>query len=367
MTTEDRSADVREERAARLRELLAGEELEALLVSHPPNLRYLSGFTGSTGYLFVAPDELVLVVDGRYDEQAEAEAAGAVAEVVVARDGLLAALGQVVTARPDLRTGFEAAHVSVAQRAALEQEAGDVAWSPLDGSVERLRARKDPEEVERIARAARIASDVWEPFARAIEEGDTERELAGELEHRLRRAGSDDRPFASIVASGERSALPHARPSDRAVREGDLVLADFGATFEGYVSDLTRCAVLGAADPWQREVHAAVEAARAAAVEAVEAGADVSDVDAAARDRLDEAGFAEHFDHSTGHGIGLEVHEDPSLSSRSDAILRPGNVVTIEPGVYLRGRGGVRLEDDVVVEASGTRVLTTAGRALREL
>ena len=366
MTAGRGSADVREERTARLRELLAGEDLEALLVSHPPNLRYLSGFAGSAGYLLVAPDELVLVVDGRYDEQADDEA-GTVADVVVARDGLLEALGEVLTGRTGLRAGFEASHVSVARRDALEERAGDVAWSAVDGSVERLRARKDPGEVERIERAARIASDVWGPFAGAIEEGDTERELAGELEHRLRCAGSEDRPFASIVASGERSALPHARPSDRAVREGDLVLADFGATFEGYVSDLTRCAVLGAARPWQREVHAAVEGARAAALAAVEAGAAVSAVDAAARDRLDDAGFAEHFDHSTGHGIGIEVHEDPSLSSRSDAILRAGNVVTIEPGVYLRGRGGVRLEDDVVVEASGTRVLTTASRSLREL
>lgn len=349
-----------------LRDRMAEEGLDALLVGHPPNVRYLSGFAGSAGYLVVFPDVLVLVVDGRYDEQA-AEEAGDEAEVVVSRDGLLGTAAALLAERGGPRAAFEADRLSVSDRGLLAEEAGSVDWCGAEGLVEALRTRKDAGEVERILRAARIASETWDTFTGSIEEGDTERELAGELEYRLRRAGSDDRPFASIVAAGERSALPHASPTGRPVREGDLVLADYGATVDGYVSDLTRCAVLGTAAPWQRELHAAVEEARSAALDAVADGVAVADVDDAARSALDEAGYLERFEHSTGHGIGLEVHEEPSLSRRSDAILRPGNVVTIEPGVYLRGRGGVRLEDDVLVEESGVRVLTTASRVLREL
>lgn len=356
----------RARRLERLEERLGEAGVDALLVSHLPNVRYLSGFTGSTGFLLAGGGSTTLLVDGRYEEQASGEADPTV-EVVVVRDGLVAAVAAAVSARGPLRVGLEAEHVSLRQRERLVEEAAGSDWSETTGVVEALRAVKDRGELERIARAASIASGAWEGFLGAVEEGRTERELAGELEYRLRRAGSEDRPFPSIVAAGERSALPHASPSGRPVREGDLLLADFGATVEGYVSDLTRCAVLGTAEPWQREAHGAVDAARAAAVAAVAPGEAAADVDGVVRDRLEADGYLDAFEHSTGHGIGLEVHEGPSLSRHSDEILRAGNVVTIEPGVYLRGRGGIRLEDDVVVREGGARVLTTADRALREL
>lgn len=354
-------------RLERLGGLLADARLDALLVCHLPNVRYLSGFSGSAGYLLAGGGEAVLVVDGRYEEQAAAEVHHPEVEVVVARDGLLTAVAGIVSERAPLSVGLEAEHLTLRRRDRLAEQSGEVRWDETVELVEGLRARKDEREVDRIARAARIASETWAEFLASVEEGRTERELAGELEYRLRRAGSEDRPFASIVATGARSALPHARPADRPVREGDLLLADFGATVEGYVSDLTRCAVLGAAAPWQREAHAAVEEARRAAVEAVGPGVAAAEVDRVVRDRLDAAGHLEAFGHSSGHGIGLEVHEGPALSRRSEEILRAGNVVTIEPGVYLRGRGGIRLEDDVLVDEDGARVLTTADRVLREL
>lgn len=355
------------ERLGRLESRLAEAGLDALLVGHPPNVRYLSGFSGSTGFLLVTPGAPLLVVDGRYGEQAEQETAGEV-EVGLARDGLLESVAEAAATRPGgRRIGLEAEHLTLQQRDRLGEEEGGLEWTAAAGLVKGLRARKDAGEVERIERAARLASECWEAFLPAVEEGRTERELAAELEFRLRTAGSEDRPFASIVAAGERSALPHARPSGRAVREGDVLLADFGATVEGYVSDLTRCAVLGTAAAWQRGVHEAVDGARRAAIEAAAAGTAAAEVDAAARARLGEGGWLERFQHSTGHGIGLEVHEGPSLAKSSDDILSAGNVVTIEPGVYLRGRGGIRLEDDVLVQEGGARVLTTARRDLREL
>lgn len=353
-------------RLERLREELAGRELSGLLVSHPPNVCYLSGFSGSSGLLLVGAASAVLVTDGRYEEQAAGETPAEV-EVRVGRDGLLeelaSAAGSSDAAR---RPGFEAAVVTVRGLEEL-REGLEAEWTATEGVVEALRARKDAGELRRIARAAELTSSVLERVLAAAEEGMTERELAAEVDYRLRRAGSGPPAFETIVAAGERSALPHARPSERALREGDLVLLDFGATCEGYCADLTRVAVLGAALGWQRELHEAVEAARRAAVEAVRDGRPAREVDAAARDRLGEAGWADAFGHSTGHGLGLEVHEGPSVSSRSDEILRRGNVVTIEPGVYLRGRGGIRLEDDVAVREEGARVLTDAPRGLLEL
>lgn len=355
------------DRRSRLRAALEEPGLDGLLVTHPPNVRYLSGFRGSAGLLLVLGDRTMLVVDGRYGQQAADESDPSV-EVREAGGGLLAGLGEVLDGREGtLRLGFEAEHTSVAGRSRLEEDAAGGDWRPAGELVEELRARKDPGELELLGRAAAAAERALEGLAGVLERGISEREAVAEMDHRLRREGTGPPAFDTIVAFGERTALPHADPGGRRLREGDLVLVDGGATVEGYRSDLTRMACAGPAAGWQRELHAAVDAARAAAVAAVADGRPAREVDAAARDRLAEAGRADAFTHSTGHGVGLEVHERPSLSSRSDEILREGNVVTIEPGVYLRGRGGIRLEDDVAVESDGGRLLTTADRALREL
>ncbi len=354
-------------RRTRLREGLESAGLDGLLISHPPNVRYLTGFAGSAGLLLVRAEETLLLVDGRYGEQAAEQVDDGV-EVREADAGLMDALGGVVgDGGSGPRLGFEADHTTVAGRGRLDEDAGGADWRPVEGAVEELRARKDDGELDRIARAVRAAERAWEGLREVLEEGISEREATAEMDARLRRAGTGPPAFDTIVAFGERTALPHASPGGRRLREGDLVLVDGGATVEGYRSDLTRMACAGPPAGWQREVHGAVDRARAAAVEAVADGRPAREVDAAARGRLEEAGRADAFSHSTGHGLGLEVHERPSVSSRSEAILREGNVVTIEPGVYLRGRGGIRLEDDVAVEAGRARVLTSVDRALREL
>lgn len=354
-------------RLTALRGSLADEELDGLLVSHPANIRYLSGFSGSNGLLLVRDPSVVLVTDSRYREQAEEETPPPVS-VRSASDGLLSGLTEILeggSARA--RLGFEADRVTVRRARELEERLQEIGWSGTSGLVEELRERKDAGERARIRRAAKVACDALANTLPVIEEGQSEREIVAELEYRLRLRGSGPPPFQSIVASGPRSSLPHARPGERRLREGDLLLFDTGATVEGYCSDLTRTVVLGSASRWQREVHAAVLAARNAAVALLAPGRATREVDRAAREALRETGWDDHFGHSTGHGIGLEVHERPRLHRDSEQTLREGNVVTIEPGVYLPGRGGIRVEDDVLVEEGGGRVLTDHPRGLVEL
>lgn len=352
-----------------LRAALERESLPGLLIVHPPNVRYLCGFTGSAGWLVVDREDAVLLTDLRYEEQALSEAARGV-EVRIAEEGLAGELADLLAEfgpdGPDA-LGFEAHRLTVRALRELEEGCADLEWREAGELVEDLRSRKDGDELRRIGEAARVACSVLEGMTSAVEEGMEERELAAEIDHRLRRSGSGPPPFETIVASGPRSALPHARPSDRRLREGDLLLVDFGARVDGYCADVTRTFVLGAPEGWQREIHAAVREARAAAVRALVPGTEAREVDRAARGALEEHGLGERFGHSTGHGLGLEVHEAPSLSTRSEAVLDAGNVVTVEPGVYLRGRGGVRIEDDVAVEDDGPSVLTAWPRELSEL
>ncbi|HKK09005.1 MAG TPA: M24 family metallopeptidase, partial [Gemmatimonadota bacterium] len=260
-----------------------------------------------------------------------------------------------------------AEHLSVRDRERLGEGAPGPEWRASTGLVEDLRARKDPGEVAWIERAGAMACRALERTLSHVEAGATELEVTAELEYRLREEGSEGPAFESIVAAGPRSALPHARPSDRALAEGDLLLLDFGAVAGGYRSDITRTVVIGEPSSWQLEIHGAVLAARRAALEAAAPGVPAREVDGAARASLEAAGHGERFGHATGHGLGLEVHEAPGVSRRSDAILQEGHVVTIEPGVYLPGRGGVRVEDDVLLEAGGARLLTDFPLALREL
>jgi Xaa-Pro aminopeptidase len=357
---------VRSGRIGRLREELSDDGRDGFLVSAPDNVRYLTGFSGSSGFLLVLPDRAVLLTDSRYEEQAEDEVVAGV-EVEIARDGLGTGITELVEAVGPSSLAFEADHVTVEQLRRLREGDARVSWEPTRELVEDMRAVKDADEIALLARAAGVACRALESTLPAVREGASELELVAELEYQLRRAGSGPPAFESIVAAGPRSALPHARPSERPVREGDLLLLDFGATVEGYRSDVTRTVVLGPPAPWHRDVHGAVLRAQEVGRRELRPGRPAREVDASVRDVLDDAGYAENFGHSTGHGLGLAVHESPSLSRRSEDILQRGHVVTIEPGVYLRGRGGVRIEDDVVVEEDGARVLTDAARDLREL
>jgi Xaa-Pro aminopeptidase len=342
--------------------------LDGLLVGRPANVRYLCGFSGSSGLLLVlADDAAYLITDFRYEEQAAAELPPA-ATLWLARDGLFDELAARLNQRgADLDLGFEGDELTVRSSRELREKAARAHWEETADFVAQLRAVKGAHEVSLLETAGALAERALQATLGTIEEGMTERELDAELQYRLRREGSGPLPFEPIVASGPRSSLPHAAPGERQIREKDLLLLDFGASVEGYVSDITRTFVLGRARPWQVEIHEAVLEAQAAALEVLEPGRPASQVDEVTRQVLAARELGDRFGHSTGHGIGLEVHEAPRLARRSDDVLEAGHVVTIEPGVYLPAQGGVRIEDDVVVDAQGPRLLTHLSRDLIEL
>ena len=359
-------ADRRLERQAALRAALAAEGLDALLVTHLPNIRYLTGFSGSAGLLVVAGDRTTLVTDFRYAMQGPAEAGGA-ADVEVDQKNVWDRLGKVLAGGPPGALGFEAQAVTVRD---AERLSGLTRHRlvPTTELVERLRMVKSPEEVAAIRAAASLAQDALAEVLPTVRVGQTELEIGAGLEGALRRRGSEWHPFPTIVASGPRSALPHARTSARPVGRGEWLLLDFGAQVDGYCADLTRTVVVGGrADERQRAVHELVRTAQARAVEHVRAGMTGREADALAREVIAARGFGDAFGHSLGHGLGLEVHEAPRLAPTAEAALPPHAVVTVEPGVYLPGWGGVRLEDDVYLAPEGPERLSDGRTELVEL
>ena len=358
-------------RLGRLRAALTASELDALLVTSLPNIRYLSGFSGSNALLLVLPEEALLLTDFRYAAQVRQEVHPAV-QCLIEPASLWAGLWRELPKRSGVATiAFETAH-STHQEAArfLEpgSEGGRWHWRPAVNLVEVLREAKDADEVARIREAVRIAEHALARTLREVRVGITELEVAGRLEFELRAAGSEGFPFETIVAAGDRSALPHARASTRPIGAGELLLIDFGAVHAGYCSDITRTFVVGAPPTArQREIHDAVRESNGSASALVRAGMRGRDADALARDYLARLGFGEAFGHSLGHGIGLEIHEAPRLSATAEAPLPAGAVVTIEPGVYLEGWGGVRIEDDVLLGPAGPEILTSFPRDLMQL
>ena len=353
-------------RVDRLRGCLDRAECDAILVTHLTNIRYLTGFTGSAGLLLVEPDHLLFVTDGRYEEQAAGQLAGAgvTAEIGIGRT--LAVQQDLVTARAarSARVGLEAEHVSwSAQRRYAGEWFPGQELVPTSGLVEDLRLVKDEGEIARIEAACAIADAALAVVAPMLEDGPTEQAFALALDTEVRRQGADDISFATIVASGPNGSRPHHEPSDRPIGRGELVVIDFGALVDGYHSDMTRTLPVGgpdALDDTQRRMVDVVRASQAAGVAAVRAGARTKQVDEACRAVITDAGWGEAFVHGTGHGVGLDIHEDPRVSTATDAMLARGHVVTVEPGVYLPGHGGVRIEDTVVVTDSGCRTLTRA-------
>lgn len=360
--------DRRPERVAALGRALHDLQLDALLVTHLPNVRYLTGFSGSNALLVAtARGELLLVTDFRYQTQV-AEEVGALARTVIAEASTWAALWRELPTVAGLEVvGFEGGALVHRDFERLLADGGRWQWRPVRDTVEALRERKDPGELALIEVAAGIATAALAATLPQLRAGLTETAIAGLLERELRAAGSEGFPFPTIVASGPRSALPHARSSTRVIERGDLLLLDFGAVHGGYCSDVTRTVVIGRADAEQRSVHAAVASAQDAACAGIRAGMSGREADAIARDALAGAGLAALFGHSTGHGIGLEVHEGPRLASSAEAILPVDAVVTVEPGVYRPGWGGVRIEDDVHLSSAGPRRLTEFTRELLEL
>ncbi|HUP19408.1 MAG TPA: Xaa-Pro peptidase family protein [Gemmatimonadota bacterium] len=351
--------DAPPERRERLRARVRDADAAALLVTGLANLRYLTGFSGSAGVLAIGAEGAdFLITDGRYDTQVRQEADPAV-DVEIASDPALVAARRRLAERGDDRVLFESEHLSVA---AWEEwrEAEGPALEGVRGWAEELRAIKSPAELDAIRRAAQIADRAFADILAAIRPGAVEREVALELERLLVAHGSDGPAFETIVAFGERSALPHARPGARRLAPGEIVLIDFGAVVAGYRSDMTRTVALGDPGPELRRAYEVVRDAQRAAIEGIVPGMTGREADALARQPIDAAGLGDRFVHSLGHGLGLEVHERPRLSKKSADELLTAMVVTLEPGVYISGLGGVRIEDDVVLQPDGVEVLTGA-------
>jgi Xaa-Pro aminopeptidase len=343
-------------RADRVVKRLAERELDALLVTGPANLRYLTGFTGSAGYAVVGPATRRFVTDFRYVERAAAEVPDFDRE-----QGPQDILGALAGGWPDgpLRLGFDDAHVTVRMLERLREHVPEhVELVAAGGVVEAERAVKEPAEIERIRAAAALADEVYGWVRERGLVGRTEREVAVALEHRMRELGASDPSFDSIVASAEHGALPHAEPRDVAIARDTLVTLDIGAKLDGYCSDCTRTWATGSPPEPLLEAYTVTLRAQLAGLAAVRAGAVGQEVDGVARGVIEEAGHGEHFGHGLGHGVGLEVHEAPRLGRGSEAVLAVGNVVTVEPGVYLPRVGGVRIEDLVVVTEDGADVLS---------
>ncbi len=343
------------ERIGRLRELIATDGLDALLVSGKENVRYLSAFTGTNGTLLIDPDDAYLLTDFRYVEQAADQSPDF--EVIDGGETPRKRLAERMNTRA--KVGFDDADMRVKNHAALVEELSEgTELVAAAGVVEKLRAVKDADEIDAIARAAAIADSIYSTISEEGLAGRSEKDVAWRIEWLARERGASGLSFPPIVAGGPHGALPHAEPRDRKIGDGELVVLDLGVVFDGYCSDCTRTFASGNVDGHAREIYDIVLDAQRTALAQIAEGVECQLIDKSARDVIDAAGYADQFGHSTGHGVGVEVHELPTLSSRSKDVLELGNVVTVEPGIYLPGEFGVRIEDLVVVADDGPRVLT---------
>ncbi|MBZ0270707.1 aminopeptidase P family protein [bacterium] len=338
------------------RRLAADAGVDALLVWNLANVRWLSGFTGTEASIVIGRDKAFFLTDGRYETQAADEAPDFERRISFDKIALIEKALSECGAR---RVGFEDETITVGRLAALRDAAGDVEFVRLGDKVDGLRLRKDAREIAIMRRAAWAAEVGFEAAKAALRPGVSESEIALVLETAMRRAGATRPSFDTIVASGGRGALPHGVASGKIIAEGELVVIDFGCVVDGYCSDQTMTIGVGEVEPEARRVYEIVRVAQQAAIDAIRPGVLLRDVDRVARESIAAAGFGDKFTHGLGHGVGIEIHEGPRLTSRSEAVAEPGMVVTVEPGVYLPGRFGVRIEDTVVITESGCDRLTT--------
>ncbi|MGH9681000.1 MAG: M24 family metallopeptidase [Candidatus Acidiferrales bacterium] len=353
-------------RRKRLRESLAAHRIGALVETHLPNIYYLTGFTGDAGVLLVESSSATLFTDGRFAIQSREEAPGI--RIRIHRGSLLEAVGEHLRKRGRGHVAVSPARLTLAGWKALKKAAGKhIRWTGVDGLVDALRSVKDSMEIDRLRDSARLGSEVMNEIIRMIRPGVTELEIAAEVGYRMRRKGASGESFEAIVAAGPRSALPHARPTARQIGKNELVVLDLGAILRHYCSDLTRTVYVGRAPLRVRQWYQAVLEAQAAARDAVKPGATAGAVDTAARNLLQGKGLARFFVHSTGHGLGLEIHEDPRIARGQKTVLQAGSVITLEPGVYMEGVGGIRIEDEALVTARGAEILTSAPREFLEI
>ena len=352
------------DRRRRLTAQLEELKLPALAISHLPNIRYLTGFSGSNALLLVSESDSILYTDPRYDLQAHAECN---CKVRVVTGPLWAALGKTLARRRVRALGLESERVPHAEWERLAAASGRLKLRAADGHVEKMRAVKSASETASIRRSVALCDEAYRRSLAAIKPGLRESEAAAEIDHQVRRLGAEGPAFETIVAAGARSALPHARPGPRKLRPNQLLLIDMGASLDGYASDMTRVVHLGNPGRTVRRLHQAVLEAQLAALDAVRPGIPAMMVDEAARKVLRGYGLAERFTHSTGHGLGLEIHEGPRIGKNVETMLEAGMAITIEPGVYLEGIGGVRIEDTVLVTPSGGERLTGVAKELTVL
>jgi Xaa-Pro aminopeptidase len=342
---------------------LAEHKIDALLVSFGPNLRYLSGFTGSNGALLVLPDRTILFTDPRYTIQSQQESS---CQIKISKRAISADILATIARKKIKHIGFEPGRVTVDVHEKLKEKLPmRAALVPVAGWIEELRQVKSPAEIARIRRSVETNSRAFEQATRRVKPGMRESDLAAELDYQVRRHGAEKNSFETIVAAGARSALPHAQPTAARINRGDLVVVDMGAIQDGYCSDMTRMLFLGSPNAKVRRTYRAVLDAQLSAIHAVRAGVSSIRVDAAARNVLKLCGLDRAFVHSTGHGLGLEIHEQPRIARRDKCKLEAGMAITIEPGVYLEGFGGIRIEDTVVVTQNGCEILTPTSKDLR--
>jgi len=351
----------------RLRLSFSTLNADGLLVTHLPNIRYLCGFTGSAGIVLVDHSRATLFTDSRYTLQARQEVHDAA--TVIAPHGLIRAVGEALKARRGtIRLAFAPAQLTVAQKTALQLATGArLRWLAAPDLIERLRAVKDGDELVRMRQSARLISDVWTAAVRNVRPGVSELAVAADIERSMKLRAASGPSFESIVASGPRSAWPHARPTPKLLRKNELVVLDQGAILRDYCSDMTRTVFLGRSTNRVRSLYNAVLHAQEAAIAAIRPGVSAASVDAAARKVFKQSGLERYFTHSTGHGLGLEIHEMPRLGRGEETLLEEGMVVTVEPGLYIERLGGIRIEDEVLVTAQGAEVLTSASREFLEL
>ena len=343
-----------------VRKILEQKNLEAVIVLSDYNRRYLSGFTGTSGALVISKEKQYLITDFRYMEQAAKQATDF--ELIEHKQGLIAEIKAILAADDIQNVGFEGHLVSYDTY--LQLSKSYISLVSISDAIDRIRQIKTPEEIEIIQKAADIADGAYEYILTVAKAGMTEKELKAKLESKMLELGADDTSFDTIVASGLRGALPHGVASDKVIEEGDLVTLDFGAYYKGYASDITRTFAIGEPDPKLKEIHQIVLEANLKAIAELKPGMTCKDVDAISRDYIAEKGYGAYFGHSLGHGIGLDVHEGPALSSKSQDVLAVNQCVTIEPGIYIEGLGGVRIEDDILITENGCRYFTNSTKEL---
>jgi Xaa-Pro aminopeptidase len=343
-------------RLTKLRAVLPEHNVDAILVSQPENRRYLSGFTGSAGWLIITAERAAIATDFRYYEQVAREAPGFELAKIQSRFSDL--LPEVLADLGVRRLGFESQHLTVEQLNTLGKAVEDVEWLPLEGAVEKIRAVKDEAEISALRRSAALTDEAFAHLLEVIEPGMTEREAAWQIEAYMRSHGASKVAFDLIVAAGPNGALPHARPGDQAIQTGAPVVVDIGCILDGYCSDMTRTFCLGEPSPRYLEVWNVVLKAQEAAEAVIRAGMTGVAVDATARDVIVEAGYGDYFGHGLGHGVGLAVHEKPGAGRLSEDTLEAGMSLTVEPGIYLPGEFGVRIEDLVIIGTDDIEILT---------